>query len=126
MPFPLPTDRQARLIWLAMTGVCIALLVALVAGLIWGLGRVLGILAPVLWPLAVAAVLALLLDPVVDALERKGLARPLAISSVFAIALLVWLGAFASVVPQVVRETQQLAVRIPGYAAKLEARVQDW
>ncbi len=126
MTFPPPTPGQAKLIWLALTGLCVALLFGLFAGLIWSLGQILGILAPVLWPLAVAAVLALLLDPVVDGLERKGLPRVRAIVCVFALAFAVLLGLLGSIVPQVVRETQQLALRIPGYATTIQARVEQW
>ena len=70
MSFPPATERQARVIWLAVTGLSIALLAALAVGLVWGLGRILQILGPVLWPIAVAGVLAYLLDPLVDYLER--------------------------------------------------------
>src|SRR5437867_13074277 len=126
MTLPSPSPRQARLIWLALTGLAVAVLVALVAALIWGLGQVLEVLAPVLWPLAVAAVLALLLDPVVDWLERRGLKRAQAIGCVFGLALLLLVGLFASIVPQVVNETRQLAIRIPVYAARLQDRVEDW
>ena len=77
MTFPPPTERQARLIWLAMSGLAVALLAALAVGFIWGLGQVLRILAPVLWPLAVAGVLAYLLDPLVDLFEHRGASRPL-------------------------------------------------
>jgi predicted PurR-regulated permease PerM len=121
-----PSDRQARLIWLAVTGLSIAVLVGLLAGLIWGLGRVLEILSPVLWPLAVAGVLAYLLDPVVDWLERRRIRRPRAIGLVFAMALLLVLGLFGSVVPQVVNETRQLAVRIPAYTERLQIRIENW
>ncbi|MGA2436320.1 MAG: hypothetical protein ABSG25_13670, partial [Bryobacteraceae bacterium] len=79
MSFPPPTEKQARLIWLALSGLAIATLVALVAALIWGLGYALRLLSPVLWPLAIAGVIAYLLDPVVDFFERRGLSRPRAI-----------------------------------------------
>ena len=41
MSFPPPTDRQARILWLALTGLAIAVLVFLVAALIWALARAL-------------------------------------------------------------------------------------
>src|SRR5262245_32989108 len=126
MTFPPPTERQARVIWLALTGLAIALLVGLVTALLWGLGRVLQILSPVVWPLAVAGVIAYLLDPVVDFLERKGVPRARAIICVFALAFAVVGAAFGSVVPQVVTETRQLAERIPAYANALEKRVEKW
>src|SRR5215470_4809416 len=121
-----PTPRQAGLIWLAATGLALATLAGLVAALIWGLGRVLQILSPVLWPLAVAGVLAYLLDPVVDWLERRKIRRPRAIGLVFAMALLFFVGLFGSVVPQVVSETRQLAARIPAYAERLQLRIEQW
>ena len=123
---PPPTPAQARLIWLALTGLAIATLVALVAALVWGLGQVLQILAPVLWPLAIATVIAYLLDPVVDGLERKGLSRTRAILCVFGIALLLLTAVFGSVGPQVVRETRQLVARVPAYAVNVQQRIEVW
>ena len=69
MNVPPPTEKQARLFWAALTGLAIAIIVALLVALVWGLGRVLNVFAPVIWPLAVAGVLACLLDPVVDLSE---------------------------------------------------------
>ncbi len=121
-----PTDRQARLIWHALTGLAIAVLAALVVALAWGLGKVVQILSPVLWPLAVAGVLAYLLDPVVDFLERKGAPRTRAILAVFAGALLLLAALFASVVPHLINETGQLASHIPAYANRLTESFGHW
>jgi len=126
MPFPPPSEKQARLIWLALTGLAIAALVALAVGLVWGLGRVLHLLAPVLWPLAIAGVIAYLLDPVVGLLEQRGFSRVKAILSVFALAVLIVGAIFGSVAPQLVSETRQLISRAPEYSAKLEQRVEHW
>src|SRR5262245_64480100 len=97
-----PTERQARTIWLAATGFSVAVLLFLVALLIWGLGRALDILSPVLWPLAVAGVLAYLLDPVVDWFERRGLSRARAIFAVFALAFVLVCSLFSCVVSPLV------------------------
>ena len=126
MSFPPPTERQARVIWLALTGLAVAVLVALVVALIWGLGQVLRMLSPVLWPIAVAGVIAYLLDPVVDFIERRGASRPRAILCVFGLALVIVAALFGSVVPQLVNETRQLAIRIPAYAARVEKRSEYW
>lgn len=126
MNLPSPTEKQARIIWLALTGLAIATLAGLVVLLIWGLGRVLQILSPVLWPLAMAGVIACLLDPVVDLFERKGLSRTRSIVCVFGIALLIMAAVFGSIVPQIVNETRQLVRRIPDYSTKLEQRVEVW
>ncbi|HET7625808.1 MAG TPA: AI-2E family transporter [Verrucomicrobiae bacterium] len=126
MNFLPPTPKQARLIWLAVSGLAVATLVGLAVGLIWGLGRVLQILSPVLWPLAAGGIIAYLLDPVVDHFEKKGLSRAKAITAVFAIALLIVGILFGSIIPQLVIETRQLAGRIPDYTARIEQQAQKW
>ena len=126
MNLPPPTERQARVIWLALTGLAVAVLVGLVVALVWGLGHVLRMLSPVLWPIAVAGVMAYLLDPVVDFIERKGASRPRAILCVFGLALVIVAAVFGSVVPQLINETRQLAVRIPAYVARVEQRAEYW
>lgn len=112
--------------WMAITGLSIAIMVSLVVGLIWGLGKVVQILAPVLWPLAVAGVVAYLLDPVVDWLEKKGIPRPRAILCVFLVALVLVAGAVGSVIPQIVFQTRELAKNAPEYAERLQRRVTEW
>jgi predicted PurR-regulated permease PerM len=126
MNFPPPSERQARVIWLALTGLAVAVLAGLVVALVWGLGQVLRMLSPVLWPLAVAGVIAYLLDPVVDLIERKGASRPRAILCVFGLALVIVAALFGSVVPQLINETRQLAVRIPAYVTRVQQRAEYW
>jgi predicted PurR-regulated permease PerM len=123
---PPPTDRQARLIWLALSGLSIATLVGLAAVFIWGLGQILQILAPVLWPLAVAGIVAYLLDPVVGFLQRRGMTRTRAIAAVFALAVLVSGVFLGSIVPQLVSESRQLVARIPAYVTRIEQRAEYW
>ncbi len=126
MAFPPPTERQARLIWSALTGLALATLVALVAGLVWALGRVLDVLAPVLWPLALAGVIAYLLDPVVDFLERRRVPRGRAIVCVFALALMLVAGVVGSVLPRIITETRELVERVPVYATRVEQKLDRW
>lgn len=125
MNLPPPTDQQARLIWLSLTGLALAIIVALIVGAVWGLGRVLHVLSPVLWPIAVAGVLAYLLDPVVDFLQRRGVPRTRGIIIVFVGAMLILAGLLASVVPQAVVETQELTHKIPAYTARLQERIEN-
>lgn len=121
-----PSPRQAGIIWFSLTGLAIGVLLGLIALLIWGLGKALQLLAPVLWPIAAAGVLAYLLDPLVDLLENRGVRRTRAILMVFAAALLVIGGLFASVAPQVVVETREFVRRVPAYAARLELKAQSF
>jgi predicted PurR-regulated permease PerM len=101
-------------------------LVALVVAGIWGAGRILQTLAPVLWPIAVAGVLAYLLDPLVDFLETRRVPRARAILLVFLVALAIVVALVGSVVPQLVRETRDLAQRVPGYAENIQHRMERW
>lgn len=115
-----------RFFWFALTGVAIATVIALIVAAVWGLGRVLNLLSPVLWPLAIAAVVACLLSPVVDFFERRKIPRGRAIVMVFALALAVIAGVLMSIIPQVVVETEDLASKVPEYSQKLQGRVHDF
>ncbi len=126
MTFPPPTERQARVIWLAVTGLAVAVLAGLVGAVVWALKVFVQLLGPVLWPLAVAGVLAYLLDPVVDFLERRNVKRARAILCVFLLAIVIVAAVFSSVVPQLISETRQFAVRVPTYAAGLQVRLETW
>ena len=112
--------------WMALTGLSVALLLALIGGLIWGMGQVLRVLSPVLWPLAIAGVLAYLLDPLVDFFERKRVPRTRAIIVVFIIALAIVGALLGSVVPQIVNETRDLANRLPEYATRIQQRTEKF
>jgi len=126
MSFPPPNRRQAHLFWTALSGLAIAILVILVVALVWGLGRILDILSPVLWPLAVAGIVAYLLDPVVDSFGRKGFSRPRAIVTVFAIAVVIVAGVFAIVVPPIVSQTREFAARVPTIQTNVQQHVETW
>ncbi len=105
MPGPYPTDAQRRTLWSALTGVAIVILGALAVGLIYLMGNVLSYLQPVLVPLAVAGILAYLVNPVVHLLENKGLSRLRAIIYVFVLSALglALLATFA--VPRIVEQS---------------------
>jgi predicted PurR-regulated permease PerM len=109
-----------------LSGLSIAVLVALLVMLVWGLGRVLEILSPVLWPLAVAGVIAYLLDPVVDYFERRGLPRPRAIVSVFVIAILIVACVLANVVPPIVIQTREFKKHLPDIREKAQKVIDKW
>jgi predicted PurR-regulated permease PerM len=126
MSFPPPTQQQARIIWAATTGLAIALIIGLIAGLIWGLAWMLRVFSGVLWPLAVAGVIAYLLDPIVSFLERRKVPRQRGVFVVFIIALALVGGLTANVLPRVITETQQLQSRIPAFSADLQQKVQHW
>ena len=124
--FQPPTAKQTRLMWLAVTSISLLLFLASVGTLIWGVGWILQRLTPVLLPLAIAGIMAYLLDPIVDFFERKGVPRARAIFLVFFLGLGIIAGAMGTVVPRLVVETRSLVEQIPGYSERISATFQEW
>ena len=126
MSIPPPTDKQARLLWMSLTALSLGILLALLALLLWGLSWLLSVLAPVIWPLAIAGILAYLLDPVVDYLETKRVPRGRAIVLVFLVGTLAVGAVLASVLPRLVHETGDLISGVPQYSAQIQTKVNEW
>src|SRR5688572_29835089 len=87
--FPPPTPRQAAILWSSLTAMAVAVVLSLIGFLCWGAGWVTAKLSPVLLPIAVAGVIAYLLDPVVDFFEKKGWGRTRSILFVFLVTALI-------------------------------------
>src|SRR5258706_6759531 len=87
MTFPPPSAKQARWLWISLTALAIGILVFLLGGLLWAVGRLLQTLASVLLPLAIAGIIAYLLDPLVNFFERRKIPRVRAILLVFFLVL---------------------------------------
>lgn len=121
-----PSEKQATILWTAVTGLAIAVILGLISAIFAGIGWLANQLSSVLLPLAVAGIIAYLLDPVVDWFEKKKLKRPWAIVSVFALAVLLQAGFFATFVPLLVKDTKSLASSIPGYRDSIIKKYEDW
>ena len=68
---PFLSSGQRRLLAFAVGLFAVVATIALIAFVIVVLGELVGFFSGVLWPLAVAGVLALILRPVVDPLEKR-------------------------------------------------------
>lgn len=99
-----PTRFQSRTLWQALTGLAILTIGLLIAGLVWLTGNVLGYLQPVLVPVAVAGIVAYLLDPIVTWLQKKRLTRLKAVITVFALFVLALTLIGLIVVPPIVKQ----------------------
>jgi predicted PurR-regulated permease PerM len=126
MPLPQPTERQARILWFCLTAFAIAVFLAMLGLLVMGTGMVLKRLSGVLLPLAIASILAYILDPVVDFLESKRIPRGRAIALVFALGLVTVLFLLVTVVPQLVQQVGELVTRVPDYAAEFGKTLKAW
>ena len=78
-----PTTFQKKILWRALTGVSISVLIILVISSIWLVSETLSYLQPVLIPVAVAGIIAYLLDPIVAWFQRRGMPRLRAVIYVF-------------------------------------------
>ncbi len=83
-----PTRFQQKTLWNAATGVGILVLGSLLVGLISLIGQLFSFLQPVLVPLLVAGIIAYLLDPLVRWLEKRGMKRLWAVTTVFVLMLI--------------------------------------
>lgn len=126
MSFPTPTPRQAQILWNAITALAIAILLLLVGLIAWGAGWMINRLSSVLLPLAIAGVIAYLFDPVVDFFEKRRIPRTRAILLVFFLTFMLVLILAATVVPQLIGQTNQLIDEFPHQVERLKGVVSGW
>lgn len=108
-----PTLWQQRMMWAALTGLSLYTIARLAAYVLTLTGNALSFLQPLLIPVAVAAIFAYLLDPVVERVTRFGVARTKAVLYVFALGLLPAAGILIWILPQVYHQSVDLGAQIP-------------
>ena len=124
MAYPPPTEKQARILWTSVTALAVGVLLALMALLTLGIAWVVNTLSSVLIPLAIAGVIAYLLDPIVDWFQKKrSFKRQNAIIMVFCIAVLLVGGMVASVVPSLISQVGKLSTEFPKKAEQFQKSV---
>ena len=126
MAFPPPTEKQAKILWTSITALAVGILLALIAALLLGVAWVVNTLSSVLIPLAIAGIVAYLLDPLVDWFHKKrGMQRQSAIILVFTIALLLVGGLVASIVPALIGQATKLTTEFPKKAKVFQQKVSN-
>ena len=83
-----PTVWQRKTMWAALTTFFVVLLITIGVPIIWIVAKVVGFLQPILIPVAIAVILAYLLDPLVTKMSAHGLSRTKAVFALFTIAFL--------------------------------------
>lgn len=122
----LPTVFQRQTLWTAVTALSLTVIAALAVGFVYMGTQVIAFLQPILTPFAVAGVLAYLLEPGVEWLERKGMNRHssvLVAFGVFSVAIfaLAWW-----VVPKVSYQTASLVKKVPAYTVTASRAVLEF
>jgi predicted PurR-regulated permease PerM len=120
-----PTPWQRKTMWAALTALFIVTLIGVVGWTVWFAANVISFLQPILIPVAIAAILAYLLDPVVTHLSRRGLSRVKAISLLFLVAFVAIAGLLAWLVPVVSMQGANAAKELPEYTRRARDAVVD-
>jgi predicted PurR-regulated permease PerM len=117
-----PTPWQRKTMWAALTALFVVLLITIACSVVWIAANVMGFLQPILIPVAIAIILAYLLDPLITKMTARGLGRTKAVLSLFTIALLsigvlvTWLAPIVSLqAASVGRELPQYTLKARDY-----------
>ena len=120
-----PTVWQRKMMWAALTTVFVVLLVTIGVSVIWFVAKIVGFLQPILIPVAIAVILAYLLDPVVTWLSLKGISRAKAVFALFAIAFLSIGVLVAWLAPVVSMQATNVGRDLPQYTQKARDMIVD-
>src|SRR5215475_1994991 len=120
-----PTPWQRKMMWEALTACFVVILVVIVAAVIWTGANIISFLQPILIPVAIAAILAYLLDPLVTKMSRGTLTRTKAIALLFAIAFFALGGLAAWLVPTISVQSANFARQIPSYTERARNYIVD-
>jgi predicted PurR-regulated permease PerM len=114
-----PTAWQRKIMWSALTALFVVFIVGVVVSVIWLASNVISFLQPILIPVAIAAILAYLLDPVVSYLVRHiRIGRTGATLLLFAVAFFAIAGLLAWLVPIVSMQSANAAKELPAYTQR--------
>src|SRR3954454_959043 len=111
--------------WAALTALFIVFLVVTAASGIWGSANLIGFLQPILIPVAIAAILAYLLDPVVTRMCRGGLARTKAVVLLFLLVFVALAALGSWIIPNISMQSANFAKELPNYTLKARDEVVD-
>lgn len=111
--------------WAALTALFVVFLLSVTTTLIWVFAKVIGFLQPILIPVAIAAILAYLLDPVVTRMCRGGMGRTKAVSLLFLLVFLFLIALGTWLVPVISMQSANFAKDLPGYTQKARDEVVD-
>jgi predicted PurR-regulated permease PerM len=120
-----PTLWQRKTMWASLTAIFVVSLVVVVGSAIWAGVTLIAFLQPILIPVAIAVIIAYLLDPVVTYLTGHGLSRTRAVLALFTIAFLALAALATWIVPLVSVQSASLARQLPAFTERTRDRVVD-
>ncbi|MEP6603569.1 MAG: AI-2E family transporter [Spartobacteria bacterium] len=120
-----PTAWQRKTMWAALTAFFVVTIFIIAASVVWVVANVFSFLQPILIPVAIAAILAYLLDPLVTRICKGGMRRTPAIVLLFFVAAIALLGLFWWLVPTISEQSASFAKELPNYTQKARDNIVD-
>jgi predicted PurR-regulated permease PerM len=120
-----PTLWQSKMMWLALSAFFVVMLITIACSLVWIAANLIGFIQPILIPVAIAVILAYLLDPVVTKMTKHGLSRAKAVWALFAIAFLSFGVLITWLAPVVSMQAANVTRELPQYTLKARDRLVD-
>src|SRR5437660_1548002 len=120
-----PTPWQKRTMWAALTALFVVLLIVIAGAVVYLGASLISFLQPILIPVAIAAILAYLLDPLVTELCRRKMGRGMAIAVIFTSVFIALVGLIWWVVPTISMQSANFARELPSYTQKARDRIVD-
>jgi predicted PurR-regulated permease PerM len=120
-----PTLWQRKTMWAALTALFVVMLMTIACSVVWIAANVIGFIQPILIPVAIAVILAYLLDPLVTRMTARGLGRTKAVLALFMIAvlsigvLITWLA------PIISMQAASVGRELPQYTLKARDHLVD-
>jgi predicted PurR-regulated permease PerM len=118
LPTLYPTPWQKKMLWNAITSLSLLVIAGIVVFTLYVTTQILAFLQPLLLPVAVAGVIAYLLEPVVSWLARRKMPRLLAVVLVFGAFVLGGVLIIVGVIPSVYSESVKFSSALPSYLGR--------
>ncbi|HEY2125308.1 MAG TPA: AI-2E family transporter, partial [Chthoniobacterales bacterium] len=120
-----PTPWQQKTMWAALTALFVVFLISIAASVIWVSANVIAFLQPILIPVAIAVILAYLLDPLVTRMCQGSLSRTKAVVLLFLLGFVALLALGSWLIPMISMQSASFAKDLPGYTQKARDEVVD-
>lgn len=120
-----PTPFQQKLFWAALTALACAVLAAIVVLVGKLVIDAISYLRPVLLPMAIAGILAYLLEPAVRWLESRNISRTLAVVIIFLVITAAGVGILIWIIPSLWHEAQAFVANLPSYSQRAQDLVNN-
>jgi len=111
--------------WAALTALFVVLLIVMAGAVVYVGANLISFLQPILIPVAIAVILAYLLDPLVTELCRRKMGRGWAVIVIFASVVIALVGLVAWVAPTISMQSANFARELPSYTQKARDRIVD-